>query len=117
MPRGTLRMKLPNGANALVEQRKLLDYVLNPDHPKGCHHAALFRDLLGITAANWIELRDALLAAALSEDVLPGQSSPFGQKYEMRVSFTGPAGTKAVLAVWLIEDNNPRPRLITCYVE
>jgi hypothetical protein len=110
-------MKLPNGANALVEQRKLLDYVLNPGHPKGCHHAALFRDLLGITADNWGDLRDALLAAAATEEVLPGQPSPFGQKFEMRLSVSGPAGVKTVLAVWLIETGAARPRLITCYVE
>lgn len=35
----------------------------------------------------------------------------------MRVPMTGPRGTKVVLAVWLIETGDDRPRLITCYVE
>jgi hypothetical protein len=30
---------------------------------------------------------------------------------------SGPGGTKIVLAVWLVEPRDPRPRLITCYVE
>jgi hypothetical protein len=110
-------MKLPNGANAIVEERKLLDYVLDPDHPKGCHHAALFRDLLGITAINWAEFRDAILAAVQTTEVVPGRPSAYGQKYEMRFKMTGPEGDKTVLAVWLIANDDPRPRLITCYVE
>ena len=110
-------MKLPNGANAVVEQRKLLDYVLNLGHPVGGHHAILFRDLLGITHANWTVLRDALLKAAQTENVVPGHPSEFGQKYELRVAMNGPAGSKIVLSVWLIEPADPRPRLITCFVE
>jgi hypothetical protein len=42
-------MRLPNGERVLIEDRKLLDYVLNPLHPVGRHHAALFAQLLGIT--------------------------------------------------------------------
>jgi len=110
-------MKLPNGANAVVEQAKLCAYALNPDHPVGGHKAALFRDLLGITLDNWQELRDALLHAARSEDVVQGRASRFGTKYEIRFDLTGPAGCKKVLAVWLVEQGDPHPRLITCYVE
>src|SRR5262249_26359073 len=110
-------MKLPNGQNAIVEERKLTEYVLNMNHPAGMHHAVLFRDLLGITAADWTVLRDALLAAAQTEDVTLGQASPPGEKWEMRFSLTGPAGSKIVLAVWLIETGQTQPRLITCFVE
>ena len=110
-------MKLPHGARAIVEARKLHEYVLNLDHPVGGHHAVLFRDLLGITQANWTVLRDALLQAAQQEEAAPGKASSHGQKWEMRLSLSGPGGTKIVLAVWLVEPSDPRPRLITCYVE
>jgi len=110
-------MKLPQGDKAVVEDHKLLDYVLNLDHPVGGHHAILFRDLLGITKANWTVLRDALLDGAKQEDVVPGQASAYGEKWEMRLSLNGPAGTKTVLAVWLIEHGSQAPPLITSYVE
>jgi hypothetical protein len=110
-------VKLPNGNQAVVEERKLVDYVLNLNHPTGQHHAVLFRDLLDITAANWTELRDALVRAAWTEDVTLGKSSPHGQKFEMRFDMTGPGGPKTVLAVWLIETGETAPRLITCFVE
>ena len=110
-------MKLPNGHLAIVEDDKLLDYVLDPQHPVGRHHAALFERLLGLTRANLEVLRDALLEAAAQQEVEPGKSSPYGQKFDMRFEMTGSRGAKTVLAVWLIEAGDDRPRLITCYVE
>ena len=110
-------MKLPNGDCAIVDDAKLLDYVLNPAHPVGRHHAELFRRLLGITRDHYLILRNALLEGASNQEVQPGQESRYGQKYEMRIPFGGPQGTKVILAVWLIEAGDDRPRLVTCYVE
>lgn len=110
-------MKLPNGQHAIVEDTKLLDYVLNPSHPVGRHHAELFERLLGITLRNHKEFRETLLQAAATLDVTPGQPSSHGRKYEMRIIMEGVRGPHTVLAVWLIEHGETRPRLITCYVE
>ena len=110
-------MKLPNGRQAIVDAEKLLEYVLNPKHPVGRHHAVLFERLLGITRANHEELRTALLDAAAEQDVQEGKSSSHGRKFEMRFEMSGPREAKTVLAVWLIETGSDRPRLITCYVE
>jgi hypothetical protein len=110
-------MKLPNGVRALVEDGKLLDYVLNPLHPVGRHHAALFARLLDITRSNYMGLKDTLLTASRECEVRPGQPSPHWQKYETSVPVAGPRGTKSVLPAWLIEAGQDRPRLITCYVE
>lgn len=110
-------MKLLNGDRAVVEDAKLLDYILSPTHPIGRHHAALFEELLGITRDNADILRTALLDAAMNTDVTPGHQSAFGPKFEMRLEMAGPEGPKTVLAVWLIESSADRPRLITCYVE
>src|SRR5439155_49068 len=49
--------------------------------------------------------------------VVDGDPREFGQKYELRVAMNGPAGSKIVLSVCLIEPADPRPRLITCFVE
>lgn len=110
-------MRLPNGNRALVEDDKLRGYVLNPTHPVGRHHAALFEKLLGIRQANREVLREALLDAAENEAVAREVATPYGKKYEMQFPLSGPAGTKTVLAVWMIDHRSDRPRLITCYVE
>lgn len=110
-------MRLPAGEQAVVEDAKLLDYVLNPAHPIGRHHAALFEQLLGITRANYDSLKEQLLRAAVSADVEAGKPSSFGQKFEMRLSVRGPLGARPVLAVWMLDEGQASPRLITCYVE
>jgi hypothetical protein len=45
-------MMLPNGNRAVVDDSKLLDCVLNPDHSIGRHDAVLFEELLGTTRLN-----------------------------------------------------------------
>lgn len=110
-------MLLPDGDQAVVDDAKLLAYVLNPHHPVGRHHAVPFERLLGITQANYGLLEEQLLRAAVSVEVEVGKASPFGQKFEMRVPIRGPLGIRPVLAVWIRETRQARPRLITCYVE
>lgn len=110
-------MKLPNGEHAVVESRKLIEYVLNVEHPVGRHHALLFNSLLGITPADVHLLEMALRKAAKDGEAAPGKSSPFGQKWEVRFSMPGPRGAKNVLSVWLVASGHTIPRLITCYVE
>jgi len=108
---------LPAGEQAVVEDSKLLDYVLNPEHPVGRHHAGLFERLLGITRVNYEVLKEQLLQAAMSVEVELGRPNPFGEKFEMRCPIRGPLGTRPVLAVWMREEGQASPRLITCYVE
>lgn len=110
-------MLLPRGEQAVVEDAKLLDYVLNPQHPIGRHHAMRFDALLGITRQNYQMLKEQLLRAATGVEVGAGRPSPFGQKFEMRFPVHRPLGTRRVLAVWMLEQGRVRPRLITCYVE
>ena len=110
-------MLLPDGDQAVVDDSKLLDYVLNPGHPVGRHHAALFETLLRITRLNHMLLKEQLLQATTSVEIEPGKPSPFGQKFQMRFSASGPVGNRVIVAVWMREEGRQGPRLITCYVE
>lgn len=110
-------MKLPNGDRALVEDAKLRDYVLNPRHPVGRHHAALFERLLGIQVDNVELLKGALLSAALNEPVTREVVTPYGRKYMVRFDLTGPLGRRRVMSAWIVAEGSARPRLVTCYVE
>ena len=110
-------MKLPNADRAVIEDRKLLQYVLSPVHPHGRTHAHLFDRLLGINLANADVLRQALLQAAATEQAIPGPISAYGQKFEVRFSLAGPRGVYNVLSVWMVEFPNDPPRLVTAYIE
>ncbi len=71
-------MKLPNGENAFVDDRKLYDYCLNPDNPRGSNKARVFAAALGITAANAELLRDNLLDASLDTNAQRSNISTVG---------------------------------------
>jgi ribosomal protein L16/L10AE len=57
-------LRLPDGDRGIVDVRKLEDYCLSPEHPRGRHKARVFLEALGLTRndANW--LRSMLLEAA-----------------------------------------------------
>lgn len=40
--------RLPRGDEAILDIRKIEDYCLNPSHPRGCHKARIFREVLGL---------------------------------------------------------------------
>jgi len=110
-------MKLPRGEHALVEDEKLMGYVLSKNHPVGRHHAMLFEKLLGITDGNADLLRQALLGAAKECDVIRASETPYGEKFQMRFELEGPRGRRMVRAVWMRERGVDCPRLVTCFVE
>ena len=73
-------MKLPNGARAIVGIRKLREYCLNPQHPRGRNKARVFASV-GIRDADAEELRTALVAAASDGEAILGAANPYGQRY------------------------------------
>ena len=110
-------MKLPNGKGAVVEDRKLLEYVLNPLHPVGRHHAQLFKKYLGIDRSNAVILKRALQISAVEEEVFSEIATEYGKKYLIRFEMSGPDWKGEVVSVWIVEEGRDRPRLVTCYVE
>ena len=54
---GQVKMRLPNGANAVVDIEKLRDYCLSAQHPEGRHKARVFLSVLGLTSADADKLR------------------------------------------------------------
>ena len=109
-------MKLPNGENAIVDIRKLRDYCLNPDSPRGSHKARVFAAALGLTDADSKKLRESLLQAAKTEEVIPGEVDIYGQRYTLDVEITTEIGTAWVRSGWIILHEEEHPRLTTCYV-
>jgi hypothetical protein len=110
-------MKLPNGEQAIIDEEKIVNYLLDPLHREGRHHAELFKRLIGIDRSSWGQLRDALRAAAHDGEAVAGRKSDFGTKYEIKFSMTGPLGTRIIFSVWMIRSGELQPRLVTAYVE
>ena len=110
-------MTLPGGEAAIVDIRKLTEYCLNPDHPRGKHKARVFA-ALGFTAENAEELRAALLkAAAATTDAQPAQSEQFGDRYVIEFEIRGPRASAVVRSTWIVRRGETSPRLTSCFVK
>jgi hypothetical protein len=108
-------LRLPNAERATVDDTKVRDYLLSPDHRVGRSKARFF-GALGFTQAAWPALRDALLAVAREGVAEPGETSVFGQKHVVRGIIRGPTGrTAAVVTAWIVLRGEDAPRFVTAY--
>ena len=108
-------MKLPNADNAIVDDAKVRDYLLSPEHPVGRFKSRVFH-AAGYERENWQRLRDDLLALARILDVSPAGEDQFGRRYVGTGSLRAPNGRPLpVIAIWLIPSEGDSPRLITVY--
>ena len=109
------RVSRANSDRAKIDERKLIDYVLSPEHSVGRFKAAFFRRH-GLTVDNWEALRDQLLTLARNEDAEEGERSRFGQKYLVSGILTGKSGQEVeVQSVWIILHGDDIPQLVTVY--
>jgi hypothetical protein len=109
-------MKLPNGDRAIVDKRKLSEYCLNLDHPRGRHKARVFGAVLGLTTDDADELRQVLLANAAPGDVRPLGADRYGERYVLDFDVAGGQRAGRIRSSWIIRHGDDVPRLITCYV-
>lgn len=109
-------MRVPNWEGAIIERRKLSEYLLSPTHPVGRYKARYFANL-GYEAVN-SEALEASLRAILDSDNPEAIDGEFGTKFVVRGSITGPNGTEARLTtVWIILVGEETPRFVTAYPE
>ncbi len=108
-------MKLPNGEHAIVEIRKLLEYCLNPQHPRGRNKARVFASA-GIREADAEELRTALLAAAGGGEAEAGVSNAYGQRYIVDFDLVRQGRAVRIRSTWIVRIEDDLPRLTSCYV-
>lgn len=108
---------LPRADEAIVPTEKLVQYVLNPDHPRGCHKTRVFPSALGIGQADRRYLRDQLVAAVVGAPVRGTRITLFGVLYDIVVLVDGLNGsTHPVATVWLVADEDV-PRLVSSWLD
>jgi hypothetical protein len=112
----TAMNSLPNFKNATIDQRKITDYALNPDHPIGGHKARKIKAALGFDLSNAAEFSAQILKQLPTGAVIAGKLDKHGQRYTVDVELTGPTGKSIVRTAWIIEKEGLPPRLVTVYV-
>jgi len=108
-------MNLPNAHQAIVDERKVRDYLLSQSHPVGRFKAAFF-SRAGFGSESVEQFITALRDLAANGQAERGSSSEYGQKYLISGKLTGPSGeTIQVTSVWILPTPDGTPRLVTVY--
>lgn len=108
-------MTLPLADLAVVDPRKLRDYLLSPNHPLGRHKARFFGSL-GFWRANADALARRLRAVARHHPAEPLDADAYGTTCVVPRMLRGLSGHEAsVVTVWIVRPSDPRPHLVTAY--
>ena len=108
-------MNLPNANLALVERQKIVEYLLNREHPENGGKAEFFI-ALGFGTNDWEKMAAALRVLAINSSVSLTVESEHGKKYIVDGAIETPVGkTPMVRTVWIIDTGEKIPRLVTAY--
>jgi hypothetical protein len=99
----------------VVEQGKIVDYLLDTAHQYGASKAHFFLGF-GFTLGNWEALARAFHDHGQQFDVTEQTETPFGPRYEVEGKLPTPDGRNPhVRTVWQVDKGQLAPRLITAY--
>ena len=108
-------MKLPNAQEAIVDERKVREYLLSPSHPVGRFKARYFGSI-GFPPEAWPEFVSALRRLAAEGEAEMLEDSEYGKKYSVRGQLAGRGARPAeVESVWIVRAGEDTPRLVTVY--
>jgi hypothetical protein len=109
-------VRLANANLAVIDLRKLREYSLNPDHPRGAHKARVFASALGYTFDDAERLREEILRAAVSQEAIKVKDDRYGSHYVVDFDLRSSSRSVTVRACWLVADAGEIPRLTSCFV-
>lgn len=109
-------MEIPNNERAVVDIKKLQEYCLNDNHPRGKHKARVFRSALGLTQEDSAWLKEKLLEAVRTNDAEEDRSDRFGQRYVLDFELETKMSKETIRSKWIVRDEESFPRFVTCFV-
>jgi|SRR5579863_3542146 len=108
--------RIPNGERAILDVRKLEDYCLNPQHPRGRHKARVFRDSISVARSDSYWLRGVLLAALPNAEAIELTSDSFGRRWRVDAMVSRHGKSVVVRTIWIIRTGETTPRFVPCWV-
>ena len=100
---------MPSAESAIIDNDKIVKYLLNPSHPDGIYKALYFIK----KGLNEISLYQTLQQHALNK-ITKKEVSIFGTKYIIEARTKG-QNSFLMRSVWIIYKNETTPKLITAY--
>ena len=101
-----------------IDSRKLTEYALNLDNPKGKNKAIMFARHLGFTKNNYQLLLNRIESNALDAEAILQKTDIYGQRYQVDIEIKGVEKDRkeTVRTGWIVKPNSNVARLITLYV-
>ena len=109
-------VSLPNRDLLILELRKIEDYCLSPNHPRGRNKARVFREALGLAQADAEWLRTALLGAARDAEAVELGADAMGRRWRVDIAVTRHGLHAVVRTLWIVRTGENVPRFVTCWV-
>ena len=102
----------------IIDPRKLTDYALDLDNPKGKDKAVMFQRHLGFVKDNYQILLDQIYNLVLDADAIPQNEDQFGMRYRIDLQIQGIEAEQIeiVRTGWLVPPNSKQARLTTLYI-
>ncbi len=108
--------RLPNSAGAILDVRKIEDYCLNPEHPRGRHKARVFREALDIDRRDAKWLGEILLKLVREAEAIELAADAFGSRWRVDVPVARHGKAIVVRTIWIVRTGQQAPRFVTCWV-
>ena len=104
--------------DVIIDSRKLTEYALNPDNPKGIDKAVMFERYLGFTQDNYQFLLEQIESKVLNAEAVLQRTDIYGQRYQVDLAIIGikPEQQEIVRTGWIVKSDSNTARLVTLYV-
>ena len=109
-------MLLPNPKNCIIEETKIYDYVLSPEHPRGKHKAKVFKDAIGFTQKDGALLIQLIKTAVLEQEALKNNVDEFGTRFSVEFEYSNDIGSVIIRTAWIVKAGENIARLVSCYI-
>ena len=105
-------------SHIVIDPRKLTEYALNPDNPKGVDKAVMFERHLGFTKDNYQLLLQQIETKVLNSEAILKTTDVHGQRYQVDLEIEGVESgqRETVRTGWIVKQKKDVARLITLYV-
>ena len=106
---------LRNAAKAIIDPRKIRDYVLNMSSPEGRHKVRAIWAATGLTQLYYNNLIEQIKQGIVESEAEPIEPIPYGERFRVVTTISGPKGTLRVGTGWICRTGEDVPRLATLY--
>lgn len=106
---------LKNAHRAIIDERKVRDYLLNPLHARGRHKARAFAAALGYQRFDYARLITQIRAGILRHEAVSVDIVPHGERLRVDIPVAGPSGRATVRTLWIIRTDEDVPTFTSAY--